>query len=526
MLMTEDDLERVRAAAVAYFRLASELSAMSMFALQACQLADADEDEDQDEESDNEFLKDRAALYAEKAELAANSGLALIRDAQRSFADLEQVDADYDDLLRAYADRASNAADQHVEVVRAIAGSSFADFSGYPELLAEQRGSVQFLSAESALFRAIADDDLDPEPEAEEGDEPTVDEPPPVQGVDPPRPRFDRRVPDALLDAIEPGSALGWVSAMARRPVTSEGFPLDLGLRALPGKPGAGRATLYLGTTKVLDIHVRPDGLFRLTGHAEGKLFGAIDPPFDTEWAKWQDANMLADRSIEIGRHVAAAVDGAPSGRQVEGRYQAAITKPQAGPFVIVDREVSLSLPGGGKKQWIEDLRAPLVDVQAQLVAACAWAKGAVAPGDKLDALAIDDQGRVLAIEVKPGASTRGLMWTPVQVAMYVRLLRSWIAIDEAAAAEVLEGMAAQRLALGLNGRGAPRIRLPIEVVPVIAVGKPMTRRKEAPERFDVVLDALHAAGEPLEGLQIWGVELSGKLTCTDAASLSDDRLR
>ena len=54
----------------------------------------------------------------------------------------------------------------------------------------------------------------------------------------------------------------------------------------------------------------------------------------------------------------------------------------------------------------------------------------------RLTTFAIDDQGRVLAIEVKPGASTKGLMWTPVQVAMYVRLLRSWVSPDETAAAE------------------------------------------------------------------------------------------
>lgn len=520
VMATEDDLERIREAAIAYFRLAAELSRMSLLALHAARLADGDDFADDGEESDREFLADRAGLYAEKAELAAESGLALLRDAQRSFADLEEVEADFDDLLRAYADQASQAADQHVEVVRALGGASFADLADYPDLLTQQRGSVQFLSAEAALFRAIADDDLDPAPD--EDDEDAA----PSVATETPRPRFDRRVPQALLAAIEFGGSLGWVSAMARRPITAEGAPLDLGLRALPGKPDAGRATLYLGTTKVLDIHLRPDGKFSLTGHAEGKLFGTIDPPFDPKWSKWQDANLLADQTVEIRRHVAAAVEGAPAGRQVEGRYQAALTKLNAGPFVVVDREVSLSLTGGSKREWIRRLRQPLVDVQTQLAKQYGWAKGAVSPGDKLDALAIDDDGRVLAIEVKPGASTKGLTWTPVQVAMYVRLLRSWVSHDEQGAAEILEGMAGQRLALGLNGCVAPRVRLPIEIVPVIAVGKPMTSRRQAPDRFDIVREALRAAGEPLHDLQIWCVELSGELTCTDAESLRDERLR
>lgn len=142
---------------------------MSTFALQASHLTD--DAGDAGEGSDREFLTARAALYAEKAELAANSGLALVRDAQGSFANLDDVDADFDQLLRAYADRAGNAAEQHVEVVRAITGSSFADFAVYPELLAEQRASVQFLSAEAAQFRAMADDDLDPDSGEEEIDE-------------------------------------------------------------------------------------------------------------------------------------------------------------------------------------------------------------------------------------------------------------------------------------------------------------------------------------------------------------------
>ena len=56
---------------------------------------------------------------------------------------------------------------------------------------------------------------------------------------------------------------------------------------------------------------------------------------------------------------------------------------------------------------------------------------------------------------------------------MYVRLLRAWVDADEANAREVLEGMARQRAALELGSTEAPRLRDPIEIVPVIAVGTP-----------------------------------------------------
>ncbi|HYF25500.1 MAG TPA: hypothetical protein VD931_07150 [Baekduia sp.] len=86
--------------------------------------------------------------------------------------------------------------------------------------------------------------------------------------------------------------------------------------------------------------------------------------------------------------------------------------------------------------------------------------------------------------------------------------------------------MVGQRLALGLNERGTPPAAPAIEVVPVVAVGLPMTRRREAPERFDAVRDALWDVVEELAGLQIWAVDEASRLRVTDATSLRDPRLR
>lgn len=537
-VMTEDDIERVRLAAAAYFHLAGELAELSVLAVHASLLSadDGNEDEsDPEDVPDHELFAERAKMYADKSGLAARSGAALLAHSMSWFEDLDDADADIGDVLRHYAERAAGAADRHLDVAAALEGASFSKLSLYPEMLAQQRASAQFLSAEAALFRAIADDDLDDD---ELDEEPDGDEAPDGDGqrsavasgepigraeAESRTAVFDRRVPDDLLDAIAPGGALGWVSALARRPVAADAPPLDLGLRALPGQTDAGRATLYLGTTKVLDVHIR-HGLFRLTGHVQGGLFGDVHPPFEDRWGVWQPLSALAEETIDIGRHVEAAVQAAPAGRQVEGLYQAALTKHGAGDFVVVDREVSLSLPGGVKRRWIEEVRRPLVAAQEVLRAQHGWAKNVKAPGDKLDVLAIDGGGRVLAIEVKPGARTSGLTWTPIQVAMYVRLLRSWVEGDEAHAAVVLEEMARQRLALALNDRPAAKVRLPIEIVPVIAVGRPMTRRHEALNRFETVRAALRQAGEPLDGLQIWCVEQSGELSFTDGTMLGDCR--
>jgi len=123
---------------------------------------------------------------------------------------------------------------------------------------------------------------------------------------------------------------------------------------------------------------------------------------------------------------------------------------------------------------------------------------------------------------VKRGGASRDLVWTPVQVAMYVRLLRAWIEPDQERAREVIEGMAAQRSDLGLGPTEPPRLRMPIELVPVIAVGGPVTGRAVVQPRFDEVRAALGAANEPLDGLQLWKIDHDGEVSITDATELDE----
>ena len=162
--------------------------------------------------------------------------------------------------------------------------------------------------------------------------------------------------------------------------------------------------------------------------------------------------------------------------RQREGLYQAALAKTTDAVFTLLDREVVLAFASrAARLARKQELRGPLVQAQEALAADHRWAGGMSPPGDKIDALGVDRDGRLLAIEVKPGDQTKGLALTPIQVAMYARLLRAWIDVDEVFAREVLEGMAQQRAALGLGSAEAPRLRSPIEIVPVIAVGTPIS---------------------------------------------------
>ena len=520
--MDENDLIRVRRAVAAYFRTAAALSSASLAARQAA-LTVAD-DLPGEEDSDREFLLDRAQTYHQKALLMSRSAAALLSHSERWFGELEEPSSELDEVLASYALEIEAAADGYGDVLGALEGTSFASSSEYQELLVELRTSGRFLMSEAAVFDQ---GELEEEPEevleggaASEYETATAFQ----AGAQAPRPiDFDRRVPDVLLRALAPGGVLDWVSNRAATPIGQTAPPLDLGLRALSKYPNAGQATLYVGTTQVLGVHVRADGRFRLTGHHRNGLFGRVDPPFAKAWEGWQSLADLATVAAEVERHVKAAIDKAPPGRQHEGRFQAALGKPQTAEYALVDREIAVSFASRGDKcKWFYEQRQPLVDTQKSLVQNHDWAAPRRPPGDKLDALAIGQDGRLLAIEVKPGDASRDLIWTPVQVAMYGRLLRAWIEPDQERARQVLEGMAAQRSQLGLGSAEIPRLRLPIEVVPVVAVGGRVTRRRDVQPHFKVVRDALMAANEPLEGMQLWKIDHDGEVSITDATELDE----
>lgn len=419
--VSEADLVRVRRAVGAYFRAASALGGASLLMRHAAVLVLDDDESGQESEPDDEFLLDRAATYHEKALLMSNSAVALLSHAERWFADLNDADEDLDHVLREFAVEIEDAADAYGQVVEAIGAASFAGRDTYPQLLEELRGSVQVLSAEAAIFRALAEGELEDEEESEMETEDASDEVGVTEAPIPSRPArspggplFDRRVPDELMDVLLADGAFSWVTALARQSISPHAAPLDLGLRANPKTWGAGHATLYLGTTQVLGVHVRADGLFCLSPHQRGRLFKDVEPSFDEGWQAWQALNRLTESMPAIRAHVEAAIAAAPGGRQLEGRYQAALAKPSGAGFTLVDREVMLAFGSDREKRELKNrLRAPLERVKDALDPAHASVAGAPPPGDKLDALAIDRDGRLLAIEVKPGINTKGLASTP-----------------------------------------------------------------------------------------------------------------
>ena len=99
---------------------------------------------------------------------------------------------------------------------------------------------------------------------------------------------FDRRVSDALIDAMSDASGLGVVVDFRSED------PMRCDILLVGTSDRESRASLYVGLTKVLDIRERR-GRFRLTAHKTYSSFGSFDP----EWQHHQELSEIAARPKE-----------------------------------------------------------------------------------------------------------------------------------------------------------------------------------------------------------------------------------
>ena len=229
---------------------------------------------------------------------------------------------------------------------------------------------------------------------------------------------------------------------MARRPLVQGKPPIDLGLRADPKKKNTGWVTLYVGTTKAVDIAVDARGRFSLP-FKERALFAAVDPPFDVDWKRPRTLAELAAIAEPLSAHVEAAVQTVTPKYWGEGFLQVAVMRTNGA--VAVDREVVPSYHDiSTRRAWEKTYQVPLNAARARLAAKHYWASGWKPKGRELDCLAISDAGDLLAIEVKPG-SANDLEQTPLQVSFYKQMLDKCVEADMERVRRAVETMARQR---------------------------------------------------------------------------------
>jgi hypothetical protein len=343
---------------------------------------------------------------------------------------------------------------------------------------------------------------------------------------------FDRRVPVQLVDALAPLGHFHHLVEIARARK-----PLDLHLRALEG--GAAHATLYLGLTRVLDLHIDDRERFWITGQRgsrpTSRFREVYDKLFDQAWNRPQSLDDLA-RTWEWGdgrRYIEEAIEVADpryTDPSKEGFLQASLTD-WPDQFSVIDRESVVGFRGGAKRRYLDDALSPIRRAVRSLArSGDPWTHTRVPPhaaqgpktdapttgkprrpkwfGDELDALAIDMQRRVLIIEAKGASDTGGVGWTPAQVAVYLRLFGAWVEARADDAPEVLSGMLDQRKRLGLAPEHAQEPVEPLALVPVIVIGGTVeSSAKTANARMRKVKEALAQTGEPLDGLEVWQID-------------------
>jgi hypothetical protein len=188
---------------------------------------------------------------------------------------------------------------------------------------------------------------------------------------------------------------------------------------------------------------------------------------------------------------------------------QSAISGFASEDMVVIDRETTIAFSNQHeRKSVMSRLAAPLLDATDSSNGPSWWASRPTTLGGECDALAVAQDGRLLAIEVKPARATGTIAWAPLQVRHYANLLTEWAA-NTAGADDVIRGMLRQRADLGLATH-EPALRVPIEVHPVIAIGRGCSATALA--RLRTVHSRLVDAGLDYPPLRVTSVTLAGRL--------------
>jgi len=316
---------------------------------------------------------------------------------------------------------------------------------------------------------------------------------------------YDRRVPEELLKALEPG---GFAHSLVEFGGSGM-WALDLQLRGLGETRKQHRATLYVGTTKVLDLHLKGQS-FALSAHP---TFAREANGWDVAWAQRHADGWFADRWAEVDDYLQVVIEKiVRAGTYVkEGMVQAAIGRFPSTDFTVVDREAIVSFGSQPEKDACKsELGSRWLDALQRADPPAWWKTRPTKLGDECDALAVSRTGEVLAIEVKPHtASDKDIAWSVLQAGMYANLFQLWADHAGGKAHEVLHDMAGQRKRIGLSGRTGIQLAAPIKVRPVVALDRRAAH--SAKEKLAAVRAHLASAGLATD-LDVRQVNLIGRL--------------
>ncbi|UUW92958.1 hypothetical protein [Pimelobacter simplex] len=314
---------------------------------------------------------------------------------------------------------------------------------------------------------------------------------------------YDRRVSATFLDLfVSDGNGAGVASSLVAYARHAR-FPVDLQFRR-EAHGNRVTATLYVGLTAVLNLHMSSKGLWMSVHKTHQKNGG-----FDQAWtvrrteeelgAIWPDVERYLDRIIPIA---------AQSHGRREGAVQAAITSFANDRLFVIDREVTPAFEDEkAKDDFMRECEGPILEVLEK--ADLDFGGPPKRLGNECDALAVDVDGRLLAVEVKPlGVGT--IAWVAAQAAMYARIMQGWVDSVGEQVEHVVHGLFDQRVKVGLLS-GSIAVATPIKVVPVVALQRGASQ--ELIRRMLEVRDLLAADAQlGIPPVEIFEVSLLGEL--------------
>jgi hypothetical protein len=274
---------------------------------------------------------------------------------------------------------------------------------------------------------------------------------------------LDRKANDQLMAALE--GTYGFLPQLVRH--QPQPGLLDLRFRSRR-ESGRSEATLYLGERAALRLRSHP--ITGLTVKGPARPLGEITP------------------EGHVHARLCARTDAAILDREIAFRFS---SKPEKNaalnaarlPFLKAVGAFALANPEFGKQPTF---------------------------GQEVDAIAIES-GRLAIIEVKAGTDTRGICWAAAQVSFYARLFSSWVDQDPDTAHAALADMLEQRVRLGLAPEAA--LGRPIQIVPVVAVGLPVSKESDARSGAIKIQSMLLKAGIGWPDLELWAIAADGRWT-------------
>lgn len=323
--------------------------------------------------------------------------------------------------------------------------------------------------------------------------------------------RYDRRVDPRLLKAL---AEAGFAHSMVQYARQGGRWALDLQFRADPNSSNH-KATLYSGLTIALDLQFSTTkDRFKL---AAPKTWQNATGLFDSTWSTWQPCTALEVSWPKVEAYLEAAlpiIDKTGRHTRKEGAVQAALSNFHRTDFHVIDRESVIGFPDIDTQQKaFRTLEKPVLQSLERTNGKPWWTPPARL-GNECDTLAVSPDGKLFAIEIKPGDALKGITWAPAQVQHYANLFQAWIDEPDSGSPsprDILTGMVEQRVELGLLPPTS-RVSFPdrIEVIPVVAVGH--GSRQIAWDRLHEVVQRIEAVRRGSPKVQLWDVNTIGRV--------------